>query len=63
MCKFKDLEQSDYRLLAMPSWDSYDMKDLDGKYTGNVVDKIERKKTIAKSKGSWFQSSISKIDT
>ena len=42
--KFQDLEKSDYRLFAMPTWDSYDMKDLDGKYTGNVVERVPKPK-------------------
>merc|ERR1712130_462943 len=36
--KYKDLQQVDYRLMAMPTWDSYNMADVDGTYSGNVVD-------------------------
>merc|ERR1711879_657254 len=36
--RYKDLQQVDYRLMAMPTWDSYNMADIDGTYSGNVMD-------------------------
>lgn len=71
--KYKDLRVWDYRLLAQPQWDSYNMKDLNGTYSGNVIDSTVKgdnrddkaatattsggAKKKRKSGGSWFSSS------
>eukprot|EP01083_Nonionella_stella_P163256 536696_1 len=59
---YSDLEQNDYRLFDVNSWDQYNESDVDGTYSGslqhaNTNKGANKKRKTSKTSSSWFSSS------